>query len=232
MAMPSSGQLNFAQIQNEFGGGGEIAMTEYYGRDVGIPGSGQISLGHFYGRMNHTPGSQIFYGTATFWTPQYYNLFVSSIGAGAGGSAGTYTYYVNSGDHSTEKIGSGTPGQGAALTYWAGPAQVHGGGGGANAVEGGAAGGNWANIAGWAGNGGNGGTGSRNNGTRGGHGGLAQSNYVREQTGGYPVPTGGYGCYVAGGGAGGVANNSYASGGQTSTSGSAGGQGRIEVSWS
>lgn len=50
MALPSSGSLGLAEIQNEFGGTVPISLSEYYGAASGIPTSGAISISHFYGK--------------------------------------------------------------------------------------------------------------------------------------------------------------------------------------
>jgi hypothetical protein len=49
MALPSSGELSWSQIQTEFGGGHPIGINEYYGVATGIPGSGEIGANHFRG---------------------------------------------------------------------------------------------------------------------------------------------------------------------------------------
>jgi len=49
MALPSSGLITLAQIQQEFGGSNPISLNEYYGVDTGVPGSGTISMDDFHG---------------------------------------------------------------------------------------------------------------------------------------------------------------------------------------
>lgn len=48
MALPTSGPLNFSDIQAELGGTEPISLSEYYG-EGGLPGSGLLSLSDFYG---------------------------------------------------------------------------------------------------------------------------------------------------------------------------------------
>ena len=49
MAMPSSGEIKFSQLQTEFGGSNPIGLSEYYGLG-NAPASGEIQLGaDFYG---------------------------------------------------------------------------------------------------------------------------------------------------------------------------------------
>lgn len=52
MALQTSGEIKFSEIQTEFGGSHPITMTEYYGAATGIPASGEISMDDFYGASN------------------------------------------------------------------------------------------------------------------------------------------------------------------------------------
>ena len=59
MALPSSGPIDFASIQTEFGGANPIGIDEYYrngglvpGNNTNVPTSGTISLADFYGAIN------------------------------------------------------------------------------------------------------------------------------------------------------------------------------------
>lgn len=49
MALPSSGAITHAMIQQEFGGSNPIGLNEYYGVATGVPTSGTISNSDFYG---------------------------------------------------------------------------------------------------------------------------------------------------------------------------------------
>jgi len=49
MALPTSGEISFTQLQTEYGGVNPIEITEYYGAAYGVPTSGQISMSSFYG---------------------------------------------------------------------------------------------------------------------------------------------------------------------------------------
>lgn len=49
MALPSSGTITHAMIQQEFGGSNPIGLNEYYGVATGVPTSGTISNSDFYG---------------------------------------------------------------------------------------------------------------------------------------------------------------------------------------
>ena len=50
MTLQSSGQMNFTDIQTEFGGTNPISLDEYYSAASGLPSSGQISMNQFYGK--------------------------------------------------------------------------------------------------------------------------------------------------------------------------------------
>jgi hypothetical protein len=59
MPLPSSGPIDFASIQTEFGGTNPIGIDEYYrnglrvpGNNTNVPTSGTISLADFYGAIN------------------------------------------------------------------------------------------------------------------------------------------------------------------------------------
>ena len=83
MALPSTGQISFQDIQNEFGGSNPIGMDEYYaggsyvqadasGVDGAIPASGAVGLGKFRGSVKQ------------------YALQYLLVGGGGGGGEGTY----------------------------------------------------------------------------------------------------------------------------------------------
>ncbi len=60
MALPASGQIDFGQIQTEFGGSNPIAMNEYsdrLGLGYVINYTGSHNIGMFYGLSNITLGS-------------------------------------------------------------------------------------------------------------------------------------------------------------------------------
>lgn len=63
MALQSSGAISLSDIQTEFTGSNPISLSEYYGRDAGVPESGAISIGDFYGtqRIRGTTSSPTFY---------------------------------------------------------------------------------------------------------------------------------------------------------------------------
>ena len=48
MTTPCSGQITAQNIEDEFGGTGQIAINEYYGAASGVPSTGQISYADFY----------------------------------------------------------------------------------------------------------------------------------------------------------------------------------------
>ena len=55
MAIQDSGDnLQWSEIQTEYGGSNPIAISEYYGSG-GVSGSGQISISEFYGTSNAVP---------------------------------------------------------------------------------------------------------------------------------------------------------------------------------
>ena len=52
MTLPTSGEITFQMIEDEFGGEHPISLSEYYARAAGIPASGEISTDDFYGTSN------------------------------------------------------------------------------------------------------------------------------------------------------------------------------------
>ena len=59
MAVPSSGALDFTDLQDEFGGSNPISISEYYrdgglvpSNNTGVPTSGAVALSDFYGAVN------------------------------------------------------------------------------------------------------------------------------------------------------------------------------------
>ena len=46
----STGEINLAQIQAEYGGVNPIGLSEYYSRDDGVSDSGAISMNQFHGK--------------------------------------------------------------------------------------------------------------------------------------------------------------------------------------
>lgn len=108
MPLPTSGQISFGDLRNEFAGGNPVYFSQYYrnaGRvpdyaaNAGIPTSGTIYLSQFRGASASPPSSalsvsapdvmrQVNNGTASG----------SSVASGSGGSGGyTYTWQNNSG---------------------------------------------------------------------------------------------------------------------------------------
>lgn len=83
MALPSSGQLSFSQLQTEFGGANPISLSEYYRggsyvttNNSGVPASGAIRVGQFYGAVRQFA----FTISTNYSTPQ--NLRTLAIAAG------------------------------------------------------------------------------------------------------------------------------------------------------
>lgn len=108
MPLPTSGQISFGDMRNEFAGGNPVYFSQYYrnaGRvpdyaaNANIPTSGTIYLSQFRGATATPPSSplsvsapdvmrQVNSGTASG----------SSVASGNGGSGGyTYTWQNNSG---------------------------------------------------------------------------------------------------------------------------------------
>ena len=52
MALQTSGQITLSQIQGEFGGGGQIALSEYYKGGVNTPAT--ITTGNAAGAVSYT----------------------------------------------------------------------------------------------------------------------------------------------------------------------------------
>jgi len=52
VTLQSSGQMDFTDIQTEFGGTNPISLDEYYGAASGLPSSGAISMNQFYGKSS------------------------------------------------------------------------------------------------------------------------------------------------------------------------------------
>lgn len=72
MAMPSSGEIKFSQLQTEFGGSNPIALSEYYGKG-NAPASGEIQLGaDFYGTSSFEITRSAVFNNSNgylYWTP-------------------------------------------------------------------------------------------------------------------------------------------------------------------
>lgn len=49
MTLPASGIITLDDIKNEFGGSGDIVLSDYYGAHPALPSSGIIQLSDFYG---------------------------------------------------------------------------------------------------------------------------------------------------------------------------------------
>jgi hypothetical protein len=49
MTITASGEITLANIAAEFGGSGELQLSDYYGIHPSVPGSGEIMLSDFYG---------------------------------------------------------------------------------------------------------------------------------------------------------------------------------------
>jgi hypothetical protein len=65
MTLQSSGPISFQNLETEFGGSHPITMTEYYGRDFGIPASGTISMSQFYGKSSALETHTLTMGAST-----------------------------------------------------------------------------------------------------------------------------------------------------------------------
>lgn len=90
MAMPSSGAINFGQLQTEFGGSNPIGINEYYRSgtyvppltaNASVPTSGAISMSNFY--------------SATVSTDMDASYTAESVGVKGGGSTCTLWVYTD-----------------------------------------------------------------------------------------------------------------------------------------
>jgi len=50
MTLQSSGPVCLGDIRDEFGGSGEISLSDYFSAATGVPASGSIGFGHFPGK--------------------------------------------------------------------------------------------------------------------------------------------------------------------------------------
>jgi hypothetical protein len=123
MPLPTTGPLNFTNIQNEFGGTTPISLSEYYALASGLPTSGQISISQFYGK------SFVVVETITSsrtWTPKV-NLarFIHIYVVGAGGSGGHGWPARNVGLYgNTDGVAGGTGGGAGGVAYSVIPASA------------------------------------------------------------------------------------------------------------
>jgi len=98
MAVPSSGALDFTDLQDEFGGSNPISISEYY-RDGGlvpsnntdVPTSGTVSLSDFYGAVN-----QIGITASAASSANLQTLF-DAVASGTWAAATPKIYTINSG---------------------------------------------------------------------------------------------------------------------------------------
>ena len=98
MAVPSSGALDFTDLQDEFGGSNPISISEYY-RDGGlvpsnntdVPTSGAVALSDFYGAVN-----QIGITASAASSANLQTLF-DAVAAGTWVAATPKIYTINSG---------------------------------------------------------------------------------------------------------------------------------------
>ena len=98
MPIPTTGQISFLDLQNEFGGSYPISFSEYYkggayttNNNTSVPTSGIIRISNFKGTKWYMPGSTTFTTTGTIqWqVPKgVYSIDVITIGGGGGGSGG------------------------------------------------------------------------------------------------------------------------------------------------
>lgn len=114
MALPSSGQVKFSDIQTEFGGSDPIRMSEYYaggsyvqsgatGTNGSLPTSGQISVNKFHGSQHL--GSFVY--TAS-----------SATTSGASGTGAGQTIHRVSHPTTTATFSSGGPISGSMTYLW------------------------------------------------------------------------------------------------------------------
>ena len=54
MTLQASGMISLSDIATEFGGSGQLKLSDYYGADNGVPTSGEIKLSDFYGAAANT----------------------------------------------------------------------------------------------------------------------------------------------------------------------------------
>ena len=239
MTLPTSGEITFQMIEDEFGGEHPISLSEYYARAAGIPASGEISTDDFYGTSNYTAPSAT--GGTTYTSGGYkYHKFTSSGSfavSNAGSSGAIDFFFIAGGGAGGSNQGGGGGGGGYRFASTTVSAQSYpiavgaGGTAGSGYSSRGNVGSNSTGI-GQTANGGGGGGGNDNSiggGSSGGSGGGAGRR-------GYP---GGSGTQ---GNAGGGNNNTYNSGcggggagatGGTPTAARAGdgGNGRRELTW-
>ena len=98
MAVPSSGALDFTDLQDEFGGSNPISISEYYrngglvpSNNTNVPVSGTVALSDFYGAVN-----QIGVTASAASSANLQSLF-DAVTAGTWTSAVPKVYTVNSG---------------------------------------------------------------------------------------------------------------------------------------
>ncbi len=110
MALASSGQLKFSELQTEFGGENPISFSEYYGGGTiiglsagnsgrvitNVPLTGRIKMSNFHGAAKGTASSSSADVTITisggngYLTHGYDSIASTTIGSIASGSATTY----------------------------------------------------------------------------------------------------------------------------------------------
>lgn len=94
--LTSSGAISMADIQDVFGGGFPISMSEYYSADSGVPASGTISVGTFYAKAKPYVAS---------YTTNIVNYTIPAAAGGYGeGFYRTVTSYTNSGRAGTVRM--------------------------------------------------------------------------------------------------------------------------------
>ena len=103
MALPASGAISLASIQNEFGGTTPISIDEYYrgganvgavSSTVGIPASGAISFDDFHGKAAAAGGSgfSIVVTPGTIYKDGTGTITTASVTAVPSGQTGSVTY--------------------------------------------------------------------------------------------------------------------------------------------
>tara|TARA_B100001093_G_scaffold117878_2_gene110338 strand:+ start:186 stop:794 length:609 start_codon:yes stop_codon:yes gene_type:complete len=96
MAIVSTGQVAFSDIQTEFGGSNPISLSEYYSGGLGpasVPSSGEIQVSDFYGTS-----SVLFSSTWTAVTQFYSNPVNMTTSTLSGGPLGNFSSPYGSGN--------------------------------------------------------------------------------------------------------------------------------------
>lgn len=104
MALPSSGEISLLSLQNEYGGGGEISLSEYYRNGAYVPNSigstvREPSSGDYYNlTSNPYYGWATYYGSSTvlftYWNGSDAGVPAEYVGTSY--TVGSYTYYRGS----------------------------------------------------------------------------------------------------------------------------------------